>query len=156
MQGVGHDDKGILVLGATNLPHAIDPACRRRLEKRIYIPLPDLNARKTLVKNCMAKTPHELTEEDFDEIANSTKGFSGSDLSILVRDACFNPLRKAQETNYFKIEPDGKYVACSPSDNGAQPLTMEQIEQRSLKLSRVSFVNYYFLGFFLIIFLGLG
>ena len=51
MQGVGHDDKGILVLGATNLPHAIDPACRRRLEKRIYISLPETNARKILVKH---------------------------------------------------------------------------------------------------------
>jgi vacuolar protein-sorting-associated protein 4 len=31
MQGVGHDDKGVLVLGATNLPWALDTAIRRRL-----------------------------------------------------------------------------------------------------------------------------
>lgn len=40
MQGVGNDDQGILVLGATNLPWALDPAIRRRFERRIYIPLP--------------------------------------------------------------------------------------------------------------------
>jgi len=41
MQGVGNNNEGILVLGATNLPWALDPAIRRRFEKRIYIPLPD-------------------------------------------------------------------------------------------------------------------
>jgi len=49
MQGVGNDDKGVLVLGATNLPWALDPAIRRRFEKRIYIPLPDAPARKFLL-----------------------------------------------------------------------------------------------------------
>lgn len=60
MQGVGNDDKGVLVLGATNLPWALDPAIRRRFEKRIYIPLPDAPARKFLLQNNMAKTPNGL------------------------------------------------------------------------------------------------
>ena len=45
MQGVGHDDTGVLVLGATNLPWALDPAIRRRFERRIYISLPEKEAR---------------------------------------------------------------------------------------------------------------
>jgi vacuolar protein-sorting-associated protein 4 len=45
MQGVGKDDQGILVLGATNLPWALDPAIRRRFERRIYISLPEKEAR---------------------------------------------------------------------------------------------------------------
>jgi len=45
MQGVGNDNDGILVLGASNVPWELDPAIRRRFEKRIYIPLPDPMAR---------------------------------------------------------------------------------------------------------------
>jgi vacuolar protein-sorting-associated protein 4 len=41
MDGVGAESTGILVLGATNLPWALDPAIRRRFERRIYISLPD-------------------------------------------------------------------------------------------------------------------
>ena len=40
MQGVGNDNEGVLVLGATNIPWVLDSAIRRRFEKRIYIPLP--------------------------------------------------------------------------------------------------------------------
>lgn len=73
--GVGHDDKGILVLGATNIPWGLDPAIRRRFEKRIYIPLPDLSARDYLIRKLTNKTKRTLTEEDFKEIAERTEGY---------------------------------------------------------------------------------
>jgi vacuolar protein-sorting-associated protein 4 len=50
MQGVGHDDTGVLVLGATNLPWALDPAIRRRFERRIYISLPEYEARYPFIE----------------------------------------------------------------------------------------------------------
>jgi len=50
MQGVGNDTKDVLVLGATNLPWALDSAVRRRFEKRVYIPLPDVKGRMAMLK----------------------------------------------------------------------------------------------------------
>ena len=51
MDGVGKDGGGkLLVLGATNIPWDLDQAVRRRFEKRIYIPLPDYDARRFLVE----------------------------------------------------------------------------------------------------------
>jgi len=74
MQGVGNDDKGILVLGATNIPWGLDPAVRRRFEKRIYIPLPEQHAREYLLTKLANKTKHTLSEEDFAELAERTEG----------------------------------------------------------------------------------
>lgn len=72
--GVGHDDKGILVLGATNIPWGLDPAIRRRFEKRIYIPLPDAAGREYLLRRLASKTEHSLTEEDFEVLGERSEG----------------------------------------------------------------------------------
>ena len=49
------------MLGATNLPWELDPAIRRRFERRIYIPLPDVESREALLKKLCSKTPNTLT-----------------------------------------------------------------------------------------------
>jgi vacuolar protein-sorting-associated protein 4 len=48
---VGQSETGLLVLGATNIPWGLDSAIRRRFEKRIYIPLPDMDGRLALLNN---------------------------------------------------------------------------------------------------------
>lgn len=96
MQGVGNDNDGILVLGASNVPWELDPAIRRRFEKRIYIPLPDFQARIVQFKIRIGKTPNNLSEEDFIELANATEGYSGSDIAVVVKEALMLPIRKCQ------------------------------------------------------------
>jgi len=81
-------------LGATNLPWGLDTAIRRRFERRIYIPLPDIDARLFLVKHNLRKNPHDLNEEQMKEIAAKCDGYSGSDMSNLVKDAVYGPVRK--------------------------------------------------------------
>lgn len=53
---------GVLVLGATNVPWELDSAIRRRFEKRIYIPLPEVQARVHQFKIRLGKTPHNLQD----------------------------------------------------------------------------------------------
>jgi vacuolar protein-sorting-associated protein 4 len=74
MQGVGKDDNGILVLGATNIPWDLDPAVRRRFQRKIYISLPDCEARKYMLKMNLGTTSHVLNEDDFEELSSRTDG----------------------------------------------------------------------------------
>jgi len=104
MQGVGHTHDGILVLGATNTPWEIDSAMRRRFEKRVYIPLPESHARAAIFKIHLGDTPHNLTDADFSTLGSLTEGFSGSDISVMVRQALMEPLRKCRVAKYFKRE----------------------------------------------------
>jgi vacuolar protein-sorting-associated protein 4 len=72
MQGVGHDDTGVLVLGATNLPWALDPAIRRRFERRIYISLPEYEARLGMLKKNLVGNNNNITDQDLEVIAKKT------------------------------------------------------------------------------------
>lgn len=103
MQGVGNDNDGILVLGATNIPWVLDSAIRRRFEKRIYIPLPEDQARLIMFKLHLGSTAHVLTEDDLKVLAKNTEGYSGADISIVVRDALMMPVRKVQTATHFKV-----------------------------------------------------
>ncbi|MBA0704144.1 hypothetical protein Golax_016418, partial [Gossypium laxum] len=105
MQGVGNNDQKVLVLAATNTPYALDQAIRRRFDKRIYIPLPDLKARQHMFKVHLGDTPHNLTENDFESLAHRTDGFSGSDISVCVKDVLFEPVRKTQDAMFFFKTP---------------------------------------------------
>mmetsp|Transcript_21322 Transcript_21322/g.31231 ORF Transcript_21322/g.31231 Transcript_21322/m.31231 type:complete len:455 (-) Transcript_21322:405-1769(-) len=118
MDGVGKATKDVLVLGATNVPWELDAAIRRRFEKRIYIPLPDAAARSFMLKLHVGDTPNSLTDDDYDKLGHMTDGTSGSDISVLVRDALMQPLRTCQHAKQFMPVEDGKYlVPCTKYPN---------------------------------------
>eukprot|EP00850_Spirogloea_muscicola_P020323 SM000212S06916 [mRNA] locus=s212:136992:139467:- [translate_table: standard] len=85
--------KTVMILAATNFPWDIDEALRRRLEKRIYIPLPDLVSREELIFINL-KGVEVATDVDVHELAVATEGYSGDDLTNICRDASLNGLRK--------------------------------------------------------------
>ncbi|KAK3041510.1 hypothetical protein RJ639_000129 [Escallonia herrerae] len=132
MQGVGHNDEKVLVLAATNTPYALDQAIRRRFDKRIYIPLPDLKARQHMFKVHLGDTPHNLTESDFERLARKTEGFSGSDIAVCVKDVLFEPVRKTQDAMYFFKRNDDMWVPCGPKQPGAVQTTMQDLAAKGL------------------------
>jgi len=133
MQGVGKDTRGVLTLGATNCPWDLDPAIRRRFVKRIYIPLPEKEARQIMFKIHIGSTPNELSDQDYAIMAEKTDGFSGSDISGVVQDALMEPVRTMQTATHFvkSKDPEGKapyiWLPCSPATPGAVQMSLMQI-----------------------------
>lgn len=113
-------EQRVLVLGATNTPWTLDPAMRRRFEKRIYIPLPDEAAKEHMFRLNLGTTPHNLTDAQFRQLAAQAKGYSGADISICVRSALMEPLKIAQAAEFFHRDANG---FCTPlkSVDGAPP-----------------------------------
>ena len=94
--------KNIMVLAATNRPQDLDEALRRRLEKRVYIPLPSAEGREALLKINMRGLELEDTV-DFKPIIKATDGFSGADMSNLCREAAMMPLRRRLNASGINI-----------------------------------------------------
>ncbi|KAA6428494.1 MAG: spastin-like [Trebouxia sp. A1-2] len=92
--GVNSGSERIVVLGATNRPQELDDAIRRRLVKRIYIPLPDDAARRSLITAMLQGQPSRLKAGDIERVVCTTDGYSGSDIRALCREAAMVPIRE--------------------------------------------------------------
>eukprot|EP00550_Attheya_septentrionalis_P003090 CAMPEP_0198283348 /NCGR_PEP_ID=MMETSP1449-20131203/2971_1 /TAXON_ID=420275 /ORGANISM="Attheya septentrionalis, Strain CCMP2084" /LENGTH=449 /DNA_ID=CAMNT_0043979933 /DNA_START=112 /DNA_END=1461 /DNA_ORIENTATION=+ len=116
MDGIGSNEGNVLVLGATNVPWELDAAIRRRFEKRVYIPLPEKEARSYMIKLNLGDTPNDLTEDDFDRLGEICVGASGSDIKVLVKEALMEPLRRCQQAKQFS--QDGEFlIPCAQYPN---------------------------------------
>lgn len=91
-----------------------------RFEKRIYIPLPEEPARAQMFRLHLGNTPHSLSDADLRQLAHKTDGYSGADISIIVRDALMQPVRKVQSATHFKkvgTPPGGGFQKQTRSAN---------------------------------------
>jgi katanin p60 ATPase-containing subunit A1 len=71
-------------------------ALRRRLEKRVYIPLPDLEGRRELFRINM-RGVEVGADVDLDELAAKAAGYSGADVANVCRDASMMSVRRIME-----------------------------------------------------------
>uniref|UniRef100_A0A1A8PQM4 Katanin p60 ATPase-containing subunit A1 n=2 Tax=Nothobranchius TaxID=28779 RepID=A0A1A8PQM4_9TELE len=135
MDGVGgaseNDDpsKMVMVLAATNFPWDIDEALRRRLEKRIYIPLPSIKGRVELLRINLKEL--ELAGDvDLNKIAEQLEGYSGADITNVCRDASLMAMRRRIEG----LSPEE--IRNISRDEMHMPTTMEDFESALKKVSK--------------------
>jgi len=138
MNGVGNDQDGVLVLGATNCPWELDSAIRRRFEKRIYIPLPDSVARKVQFQIRLGATPNNLVEDDFNILADTSDGYSGSDITVVVKEAMMMPVRRCRTATRFRNTPDGMIQPTFPTDPEGFDGDLYNIDATKLKAPDVT------------------
>lgn len=64
--------------------------------------MPEEAARAQMFRLHLGSTPHNLTEANIHELARKTEGYSGADISVIVRDSLMQPVRKVQSATHFK------------------------------------------------------
>lgn len=110
--------KIVMVLAATNFPWDIDEALRRRLEKRIYIPLPNAEGRRKLL-DINLKEVELNADVDLNFIAENLDGYSGADITNVCRDAAMMSMRRRIEG----LKPEE--IRNIPKQELLAPTTME-------------------------------
>lgn len=99
LDGAGTNiNDAILIIGATNRPQEIDEAVIRRMTKRLYIPLPNSSSRKELILNVIKSeelegSKYSISDIELEIIVQKSKGYSGSDLHNVCREASMQPIR---------------------------------------------------------------
>ena len=84
--------RGIFVVATTNRPDMIDPAVLRtgRLDKHVYVPMPDHEARREMFALYLKGRPCEEESIDLETLSNLTEGYIASDIAYIVNDTAMN------------------------------------------------------------------
>ncbi|XP_058522866.1 ATPase family gene 2 protein homolog A isoform X2 [Ochotona princeps] len=113
MDGIGSEgtEGQVLVLGATNRPHALDAALRRpgRFDKEFEIGVPKAQDRLDILQKLLRRIPHLLSKAELLQVANSTHGYVGADLKALCNEAGMQAFRRVFDKH--PNLPDSKMAA---------------------------------------------
>lgn len=114
--------RDVVVIGATNRPDLVDPALLRpgRLERLVYAPPPDAEARGLILK-AAAKTVPLAPDVDLVEIGRRTEGYSAADCAALIREAALTAMRESMSaTTVTLAHVDAALTVVRPSFDPAQ------------------------------------
>lgn len=109
----------VVVLGATNRPNALDPAIRRpgRFDREVEISIPNATNRLEILQVLLSRIPHNVSDDQLQELSGTAHGYVGADLSALCKEAALcalqrafagrtpaNPLQKSTSMPTFTVE----------------------------------------------------
>ncbi|XP_034038064.1 ATPase family protein 2 homolog [Thalassophryne amazonica] len=99
MDGIGSEGHSgqLLVLGATNRPHALDPALRRpgRFDKELEVGVPGAAERADILRKQLNSVPCSATTEELTQLTDGAHGYVGADLAAVCKEAGLHALRRA-------------------------------------------------------------
>mmetsp|Transcript_19098 Transcript_19098/g.32572 ORF Transcript_19098/g.32572 Transcript_19098/m.32572 type:complete len:358 (+) Transcript_19098:685-1758(+) len=123
-------NENIMVIGATNHEQSLDPAAVRpgRFDKKIHVPLPDVNGRKEILELYLNKIARD-DKIDAKKIANMTPGFSGAEIQNLVNTAITQAVH------------EGRAMADLPAFEYARDRLMMGIERKKLSMTEKDRLN---------------
>ena len=122
------------MIGATNRPQDLDDAARRRLVKRLYVPLPEVGARVKIVSNMLQSQSHHLESHHFDSIGELTDGYSGADMSNLCKEAAMGPIRSLDYSKMDSIQPEDVRAIKFEDFNDALKQVKASVSDKDLKM----------------------
>lgn len=130
-------DKNLLVLAATNRPQDLDEAALRRLTRRIYIPLPDSEARQAIIESQLDKVAHDIDEEGLKEMVRICDGYSCADMQALIKEAVMLPVReipadqivKMNKEDIRKLNVDDFKSACKKQPPSVSHKTIQEFDE---------------------------
>jgi transitional endoplasmic reticulum ATPase len=97
--------RNVVVIGATNRPDLIDPALLRpgRLERLVYVPPPDADARTAILRASSKSVPLDETV-DLAALGAGLEGFSAADCAALIRESALAAMRESLEASTVTAE----------------------------------------------------
>ncbi|MEM2902390.1 MAG: CDC48 family AAA ATPase [Candidatus Bathyarchaeia archaeon] len=140
--------RDVVVIAATNRPDIIDPALLRpgRFDKLLYVPLPDLEARKEIFRIHTEKKP--LTADvELGKLAEITEGYTGADIAAVCNTAVMLAIREhmTKHKNEEEIKKSAKDLKISMKHfeealKKVKPISEEEL-RRYQEASKRFFIN---------------
>ena len=142
MDGLISSNTDVFVLAASNLPWDLDTAFLRRMEKRVFIPLPGKQGRKEMIRSYLSQFPlaPALNNDLFDVYANQTEGYSGSDIKTLCKEVSMRPLRRMLA---YLEETAGAVDRNMSSLIKKNPITVDDFDEALLTMNQTTDAEFY-------------